>query len=396
LNPTARLLAILALFGVTRAAAFAIPFGGTGYPLGHLVINDVTLYGQWSDLLAAGYFPADDPMWQYPPLAAPLFLLGRLWPRYDIGFMSVALLADIAALVALLVTAQRRGIWGGAWLWAGAAGIVGPVFLTRFDVFPTAAVMLALLVSHRSAISGALIGVATALKVWPLLALAAMRRSQLPAALSAAAAVLLGTTLILLFIYRSQALSFLNGQVERGLQIESVAGAPFVVAHALGAQLNVPFRYGSMELDVPGAGLAGALATGIGVLLLGWLAVLRLRGRLDSVPGPDVAFTAVLVSVVASRVFSPQYSIWLLGLAAVCLATPHTRMRWPAALICAAAVLTQAIYPPLYTELINGEAFASALQVTRVALVVAACVLAIGSIVRRIRISPGQQQRQPV
>jgi len=38
----------------------------------------------------------------------------------------------------------------------------------------------------------------------------------------------------------------------------------------------------------------------------------------------DVGFAAVLVAVVTSRVLSPQYLVWLLGVAAVCLtaATP--------------------------------------------------------------------------
>ncbi len=393
MSARAKILAIAALFVASRAVVALIPFGGTPYPLGHLVINDVNLYALWADALAAGEFPSDDPMWQYPPLAAPLFLLGLLGPRYDFGFMAIALAADTMALVALLVAAQRRNRWAGAWLWAGAAAIVGPVFLTRFDVFPTAAVMGALLLAGRHpAVSGALIGLGAALKVWPVIAVAALRRSQLLVGTLAVAITLIASTVTLRLIFGDQALSFLRGQSERGLQIESVAGIPFVIANALGAEIDVVFRYGSMELDVAGAGAAGTAATIVGLGLLGWLALLRVRGRLEEVPGPDVAFAAVLVSVMASRVFSPQYSIWLVGVAAVCLATPGTRMRGPAALVCAAAVVTQAIYPPLYTELINGDDLASALQVIRIALVVAATALAVASVVRRdIRVDAGQQ-----
>ena len=52
---------------------------------------------------------------------------------------------------------------------------------------------------------------------------------------------------------------------------------------------------------MPGAGMAAMLTTVIGLLLLCSIAWARLSGRLERVPGPDVAFAAVLVSVVFSR-----------------------------------------------------------------------------------------------
>jgi hypothetical protein len=399
-SPRTSTLGILALFVATRVLVFLVPFGVTTYPGGHLVMTDVNLYARWSTMLAAGGFPVDDPMWQYPPLAAPLFLLSRLAPRYDVGFMSGALTADAVVLAALLVAAHHRGRFGGAWLWAGAAAIIGPVFLTRFDVFPTAAVVLALLVvSTRPWIAGVLLGLGAALKVWPVLAVAALRRSQLVPGLIAAASTLIVTTVAMWFWFGSQSMAFLEGQSQRGLQVESVAALPFVIGQALGLDVDIVFRYGSMELDVAGAGIAGMITTVTGLGVLVWLGLLRLRGRLDNVPGPDVAFAAVLVSVVASRVFSPQYSIWLVGIAAACLATPRSAMRIPTAMVCAAALLTQAIFPPLYTELIHGAPGATALQVLRIALVVIATVLAVASVVRRgesavgrgVRIDAGQE-----
>ena len=80
--------------------------------------------------------------------------------------------------------------------------------------------------------------------------------------------------------------------------------------------------------------------------------------------------------------FSPQYSIWLVGIAAVCLTGANSRMQTPAVLVAVAAVLTQAIFPPLYTELIYGEVLPAALQTARIVLVVTAMVLALRSIWR--------------
>ncbi|MDQ1247679.1 MAG: hypothetical protein QG597_2050 [Actinomycetota bacterium] len=369
---------VLALFLGSRLAVALIPFGGTPYPSGHLVINDVRLYATWATDLWSGAFPALDPMWQYPPLAAPLFMLGAVAPDATVGFIGLAFLADAAAMIALLVAARRSGRFAGAWLWAGAALIVGPVFLTRFDVFPTAAVMAGLLiVATRPAFAGALIGLGAALKVWPLLAMSALRRAALPAGIAGFATVLVLTSAAMWAWFGANAVAFLSGQSERGLQVESVAALPFVVGHAFGADVPSRFRYGSMELDVVGAGAAATVATVVGLVLLAWVAVARLRGRLDHLPGADVAFTAVLISVVTSRVFSPQYSIWLVGIGAVCLTSARTRMRLPVLLVSLAAVITQVIYPPLYAELIAGFPLATTLQVARIALVVAALAIAL-------------------
>ena len=376
---------IVALFAVSRAWAVAAALGHMGYPAGHLVINDVTLYSSWAQALGNGMFPTHDPMWQYPPLAGPLFVLGSLLPPDpSAGFLLLAFLVDAATLTALIVAGRRTNRIAGAWLWAAAAFLVGPVFLTRFDVFPTALVVMGLLlVASRPGWAGALLGLGAALKVWPLLALAAVARPKLPRALTTFALVAASASLGVAAAYGGQAWSFLSGQSERGLQVESVAALPFVIAHALGADVPTMFRFGSMELDVQGAGLAALVATGVGALVLAWLAVARLLGRLESVPGADVALATVAVSVVASRVFSPQYSVWLIGIGAACLAARKTMMRTPIALICLAAVVTQPIYPPMYSGLINGEPLPTLLQTLRILLVVAATTFAVVRVLAR-------------
>lgn len=370
---------VVACFALSRAWAVAAALGHMGYPAGHLVINDVTLYSSWAQPLAAGSFPITDPMWQYPPLAGPLFVLGSLLPpNPDGGFILLAFVADAATLAALIFTGRRTGHIGGAWLWAVAALLVGPVFLTRFDVFPTAMVVMGLLVvARRPGWSGALLGLGAALKVWPVLALAAIARAQLPRALAAFLLVAGASSLAVATVYGGQAWAFLAGQSGRGLQVESVAALPFVIAHALGAEVPTMFRFGSMELDVQGAGIAALTATVLGAIVLGWLAIARLLGRLEAVPGADVALAAVAVSVVASRVFSPQYSVWLIGIGAACLVATRTRMGTPVVLISLAAVITQPIYPPLYSGLIGGDPLPTVLQTLRILLVVTATALAV-------------------
>lgn len=378
-------LTVIAVFLLTRAWAAGSATGATGYPAGPLVMNDVNLYGEWARLLQVGVFPHGDPMWQYPPLAGPLFVLGALLPpNPQAGFMALAFAVDAATMVALIVVARRRDRWGGAWLWAVAAAAVGPVFLTRFDVFPTALAVVALLiVERRPAWSGALLGLGAALKVWPVLALAAVARRRLPAAVAAFAAALAGVTLVVVAMYGGQSLAFLTGQSKRGLQLESVAALPFVIAHAAGAHVDTSFRYGSMEINAPGAGAAALIVTVIGAVALGGLGLARLTGRLESTPGADVAFVAVAVSVVVSRVFSPQYTIWLVGIGAACLAARVTVVRLPVLLVVAAAVVTQPVYPAMYAGLVYGHADSTTLHAIRIALVVVATGLAYWNVLRR-------------
>ena len=91
----------------------------------------------------------------------------------------------------------------------------------------------------------------------------------------------------------------------------------------------------------------------ITLVLLAVVAIQRLRGALQDVSGADVALAAVLFSVATSRVFSGQYFIWLLGLAAVGLGDPRSRMRRTTALLVAAAAATQVVYPWLYSALLE-------------------------------------------
>jgi hypothetical protein len=46
------------------------------------------------------------------------------------------------------------------------AVIIGPIFLTRFDVIPTSLAVLGLLLLARPLASGALLGIGAAIKVW--------------------------------------------------------------------------------------------------------------------------------------------------------------------------------------------------------------------------------------
>ncbi|KOG89921.1 membrane protein, partial [Streptomyces varsoviensis] len=69
----------------------------------------------------------------------------------------------------------------------------------------------------------------------------------------------------------------------------------------------------------------------------------------------DAAFAAVLLFTTTSRVISPQYVVWLIGLAAVCLTTRTTRQRLPAVLVLIAAPLTQLEFPVWFSHVSHSD-----------------------------------------
>ncbi len=367
-----------AIWVVLRLALVGIIVGLIPWPE---QVNDLTIYATWvTESLQHGRFPTDD-MWQYPPLAGPVFVVGALLPGERLGFVTLFLGFDAAIMAMLTHQARRTRLTGGPRLWALLPLIVGPLLLARFDVVPTAFAVAAVLLAARPLASGALAATGAWLKVWPVLVLAALRRRDLPrgvAGVLAASAVVAGV----LAVVTVDPMSFLSGQRDRGLQIESLAAWPFLVARLAGAPVEVVYRYGAHEIDAAGV---DAVARGVVLLtltLLGVVAVQRLRGVLDQVSGADVALATVLFTVATSRVFSGQYFIWLLALAAVTLGDPASRMRRTTALLIAAGVATQLVYPWLYSALLDGNPVAVAVQTVRVGLTLAATVTALGVILR--------------
>lgn len=364
--------ALASTWVITRLLLVGALTGQVPYPDGPLIINDVKLYAEWSNLLVTGRFPVGDDMWQYPPGAGVVFALAAAIGSNPVaGFVLIALLCDVATLVVLAVAGRRRHVgYGAAWAWVIGAVLVGPVFLARFDVLPTFAAVLTLVLIARPVWSGAAAGLGAMLKVWPGLMLIALPRSSLPRGLLGFA-LAVGAIFAGVSLWSTGGVSFLGEQGARGLQVESVGALPFMVA---GVFTDVPteFRFGAMEVDVPVTIPLGLAITLAGFAVIGILGVLRLIGRLESSAPVDVAMTVLLVSMVSSRVLSPQYSVWLLGVAAVVFLDPHSRLRTVVWILVPSVVVTQVIYPFGYGSFLDGTWWAVGLQVLRIVLLVIA------------------------
>ena len=346
-------------------------------------LPDVRLYATWTILLSDRQFPVGDAYWQYPPGAGVLFALSRYaGPDPVFGFIVLAFIADLA-LLALLMNSGRKesgvGRFNGAWAWVIGGLAVGPVLVARFDIFPTVFAVAAVLLATKPVRSGVMAAIGALLKAWPILMLAVISRRQLPKAVIAAIVTAL-VGVLAINAWASGGISFLGEQSERGLQIESVGALPYMIAGALGFDQNVVLRYGAYEFVMSGVGLIGLAITAIGLLLFALIAVLRLAGRLEHVPPGDIALALILIAVASSRVFSPQYDIWIVGLGAACLADPRTRLRKVVIALIVMSAVTSIIFPWAYGSLMDTAPYAVALQVIRIVLLVGCTVVAVKSV----------------
>ncbi|MEU5986553.1 glycosyltransferase family 87 protein [Streptomyces sp. NPDC047434] len=334
------------------------------------------LYPRWSEQLAGGSYPVGDVTWQYPPGAGLLFLFPSALPFLD--YFAAFLLLTLAADAVITLALSRPGrLLAGAWLWAAALPLLLNLPHGRFDIQVTALAVLALLSgTRRPRLGGAFAALGALIKVWPLLTLlgAERGRSSRDAWLSAvASAAALLTVLALCF---TDSLGFLRQQGARGVQIESLGGTVLALLRAAGEPIRIESRYGALEFSGAQVDLVAQLSLMLTAAAFGWLMLWRGRASRWTAATPfDAALAAVLLFTVTSRVISPQYMVWLLGLAAVCLTSRHTTQRPVAAVLLAATAVTALAFPTYYLDVIQGTALGNTLMVVRNGLLVAAVLL---------------------
>ncbi|MEU3855946.1 glycosyltransferase 87 family protein [Streptomyces sp. NPDC028722] len=366
----------LAAWGVTRGVLLLAVFGVYAFP-GPDVTSDVSvIYRGWYEVLRHGTFPLDDVTWQYPPAAALAVLSPAALPflSYPHAFFLLAFLADAAVLAALLVAGGRPGRSPrGAWAWVAGVPLLGPTVYARYDVMVTAVAVAALLAGTRHPrVLGALAAFGALLKVWPVLLLAgAVRRAWRTAAVTAAGLA------ALFAVSMPGAFAFLAFQRERGTEVESLGALVFHVARHFGWEGQVLLNYGSIEFLGPYVDRVSTAALALTVAAFGWLLLWRLRaGLFPAHVLAEAALTAVLLFTVTSRVISPQYLVWLVGLAAVCLSHRASRMTAPAVLVVLASFVTVLEFPIGFSHVVASDWYGVALLAVRDGLLLAAALTA--------------------
>ncbi|MFF3749963.1 glycosyltransferase 87 family protein [Streptomyces sp. NPDC002018] len=339
------------------------------------------VYRHWYEQLRLGSYPLDDVTWQYPPGAGAVLLAPALlpWLTYFQAFVALALLSD--AVVTLALTRAGRGAGSsraGGWLWVCGLPLLLHTPLVRYDVQATALAVLALLaVGRRPRTGGALAGLGAMVKVWPALTLLGTPRGRTTRAAWISAVVSALALLGFLALHLARPLDFLHQQGGRGIQIESLGGTALSLARLAGWSGRVEYRYGAFEFTGPHVAQVSLAALLLTASAFCWLILWRVRAARWTAATPfDAALTAVLLFTVTSRVISPQYLIWLLGLAAVCLTSRVTTQRPVALLLLPATALTALGYPVLYLDVMAVTPLGCLVPALRNGLLLAAALLA--------------------
>ena len=262
---------------------------------------------------------------------------------------------------------------------------LGTVVLTRYDLWPAllTAAALAAVLGGRERLGLALLGIAVAAKIYPLVLLppllvyVARRRGRREAGitLGAFAAALAVIVVPFALIAPEGLVDSVERQLGRPLQIESLGASLLLAAKQLGLYDPVVVSsHGSQNLD---GSLPDALAGGQTVLQAAALiAVWILFARGPATPERLVAACAasVVVFVAFGKVLSPQFLIWLVPVALLLGGAIGVAAG---VLFGAVLVTTQLWFPSRYWDLVDLQPVGWLALVRNVLLVALAVVLVV-------------------
>jgi uncharacterized membrane protein len=347
-------------------------------------VPDLQYFYDYGSRLMQGQMPYRDYVVEYPPLALlPMtlpFLVtlnpGLTYQAFVWLFSTEMMLFGIACLVVVfrIVTTtnnlRQPPITPPTLTLSWLLLLTISIYPWRYDLFPTLLTLLALLafLNRRPLLTGVWLGLGVVAKLYPLvllpvfgLAYLARRgyRPLLHLVIGSLGAVG-GMMLPVLIAAPQDALVFLTFHVQRGLQIESLAAGPIELVSALGlTKIDLVLNFGAWHIESPLAQIvigwlpyALVLFSGT-VLLLAWR-----RFRLEVAAHQQISsdalltcITAVLLAfVIANKVFSPQYLLWIYPFGAL---LAQKTARW----LLAIAALTLLVYPILYIGLMNMQPF---------------------------------------
>lgn len=336
----------------------------------HHQIVDYPVYQRYGDDIAKHHLVAyRDFKLEYPPAALPVFVVPALLEshNYDTVFQTLMFVCD---LVLVLAVGAVAGYVPGV-LAALAPLALGPVVISRFDLWPAALAVVALwlLLRDRNVASALVLGTAFAAKLWPavlaplLLVWLYRRRDATAAVRWLAVAVAAAGAWFLPFVVLSPsgvAHSF-HAQLARPLQIESLGGAILLAAHHVTTtSLAMVQGFGSQNLAGTGVHVAEVATTiaGVAAVLAVWLLFLRGPATTDRLLVSCAAAVAALLAF--GKVFSPQFMIWLIPFVALVRGGRGVAAWF---LLYAGLVLTQSWFPRRYWQLAQEFATTQTIEV---------------------------------
>ena len=329
------------------------------------ILGDVNYY-QWS----VTYRGIPDTLLEYP-VPVVWFLKALRFPTADNpSIYAVVFCVSMALLDALLgYVLWRRGTHAAAAFWIMFVFFMGPLAWFRYDMLPAVIVATALLlVSRRPRMSGSLVALGAAIKLWPALLILPMLHPDDRGRRRMIGFGVVGGLLALLSWATTswdRLVSPLTWQSERGLQIESVPASVVMLRRAWNGQplwFVELSKFNAFEITGPGVQASLRLSSILmvaTVLVAVGFGVLALTRKAPDAATITIACVAIVgLVIVANKTLSPQYMFWLGSPVAALLVHTRrrTRERWGAfglaVLVLIIGGLTQYVYPGHYGGLI--------------------------------------------
>ena len=324
-----------------------------------------------------GNVPYRDFVCEYPPLALLSFLLPGLisssLPAYFFLFAVEMFLLDLVVLFIIWKLAARfkLGLWRVLGFYTLSLLAVGVIVTGRYDLFPATLVLVALyaFVIGKNKTAWAFLGLGAMAKVYPVViapffALYLLRHREYKKLIYGVAifgGIVLALILPWIIISPEGFWQLISYHAQRGLHAESSYASVLLIGQILGlTQVTASLSYGSWNLISPLADSLSQVSFYITAILL--LITYALYTRLlwrksdaiaaisnDWAAGLMLRYSAIaiLIMLLASKVFSAQYLVWLAPI------LPLLRGRWryvPWLLFLVVGGLTQYIYPFHYEE----------------------------------------------
>jgi uncharacterized membrane protein len=325
---------------LSAAAALPVYIAACAVPDGGLFraarFRDVHLYQGFADAVFDGRVPYRDFFMEYPPGALAVFLPPAVFGtgHYNAAFKVLMALCGAATLMVVALLLVRLGasptrLWLALLLLALSPAALGPISLNTYDAWPALLTVaaVAVLLAGSGVIAFALLGLAFAAKVYPLVlvppAVVFLWRTRGRDAAFRAGAAFVGVAAAVIVPFLVTApdglVESFRAQAGRALQVESLGGSLLAAADHLGIYgATVVHRTGhaiSYDLtgDLPQAlGYVSSVFQVLAVALVAWLYA---RGR-DEPERLVIACAAAVAGFLAfTRFFSPQYLVWLVPFA---------------------------------------------------------------------------------
>jgi hypothetical protein len=340
----------------------------------HRFYGDSDVYGYYAQRIRNGEVPYRDFLIEYPPGSLVAFVppilsleglrhLGISGLGYTDLFKTAMLLCGLLIVFTVASTANfmsgdPRRVLAAVTVVGVSPLVLGPTALSWYDIWPTLLTVatVALFVRRHYTVAFAVLGIAVAAKLFalvllPLLFLQATRTVGWKRTLTPAVAFFVTTAA---FFGATAALSWRGARypftylIDRPVEIESTAGSIVGLFHLAGWwSIDKHESFGSVNFEGTKPATLGLVTTVIGAVAL---LALWWRSALVHLPHGILinwSTAAIAIALATSKVFSPQYLVWLVPFVALTLR--------PIALLIltAALVLTRLWFPEHWSHFNN-------------------------------------------